>query len=63
MQQMTNEVHNEPAIEGESVILPGDKEIQEAKIRMENGIPLDDATVDAFNKMSEKYNIPIEYIV
>lgn len=63
MQQMTREVHNEPAIEGESVLLPGDKEIQEAKVRMKNGIPLDDATVDAFNKMSEKYNIPIEFIV
>lgn len=62
MRQMTDEVHKEPSRAGESVMLPGDKEIQEAKIRMKNGIPLDDATVRAFKDMSEKYHIPLEII-
>lgn len=62
MQQMTDEVRKEPSLEGQPVILPGDKEIKEAKIRMRDGVPLDDETLVAFQKMSEKFKMPFSLI-
>jgi len=60
MQQMTEEVRMEPSIPGESVMLPGDKEINEAKIRMSNGVPIDEVTTSAFLDLSKKYNVPLK---
>jgi ureidoglycolate dehydrogenase (NAD+) len=62
MQQMTDEVRSEPAIDGEAVMLPGDPQMICAKNRMIDGIPLDDSTLDAFVKMSKKYNIDLKLI-
>jgi LDH2 family malate/lactate/ureidoglycolate dehydrogenase len=62
MQQMTDEVRSEPPIDGESVMLPGDPQMICAKNRMKDGIPLDDSTLDAFVKMSKKYNVVLKLI-
>ena len=61
MQEMTNEVRVEPAIDGEQVMLPGDPEMHTAEKRMRNGVPLDDATVEAFIKISKEYDIPLKF--
>ena len=60
MQEMTNDVRAEPAVEGEQVMLPGDPEIHTAEKRMKEGIPLDQATTEAFVKISKEYNVPLE---
>jgi len=62
MQEMTKQVRLEPGMNGESVILPGDKEIYEADKRMLNGIPIDNVTEDSFEALSKKYNVPINII-
>ena len=61
MQEMTNEVRVEPAIDGEQVMLPGDPEMHTAEKRMRDGVPLDDATVEAFIKISKEYDIPLKF--
>jgi len=60
MQQMTNEVREEPSLADEPVMLPGDKEIRESKVRLRDGVPLDQATTDAFKEMSNKFDVPLE---
>ena len=62
MQQMTDEVRAEPAIDGESVMLPGDPQMICAKKRMKDGIPLDDSTLDALVEMSKKNNVVLKLI-
>ena len=62
MQQMTDEVRSEPNAPGESVMLPGDKEVHEAKKRMIEGVPLDPVTANAFSELAAKYDIPLTFI-
>jgi len=62
MQQMTNEVREEPSFSGEPVILPGDKEIAESKYRMANGVPLDEATISSFKELGRKFDEPLQLI-
>jgi len=62
MQQMTDEVRAEPGEEGESVMLPGDPQIICAKTRMNDGIPLDDSTLDTFLEISKNNNIILKLI-
>ena len=62
LQQMTNEIREEPAQEGEQVMLAGDPEILNAKIRLKEGIPLDENTVKGFEELSEKYNVPLNWL-
>ena len=62
MQQMTDEVRAEPAIDGESVMLPGDPQMICAKKRMKDGIPLDDSTLDVLVTMSKKNNVILKLI-
>lgn len=57
---MTNDVHASPARGVEKVILPGDKEILVAKERMENGVPLDQATYEGFLELSKQFNVSFE---
>jgi len=59
MQNFTNDLRSEPSVQGESVMLPGDKEIKESINRMKNGIPIDDSTLESFYQLSDKYNIPL----
>ena len=62
LQQMTNEVRQEPAMSGESVMLPGDKEIIEAKLRIRKGVPLDEDIIESFQSLSKKYNVPLKLL-
>ena len=62
MRQMTEEVRAEPKIGEDDVVLPGDKEIAEAKNRSENGVPLDDATVTAFEELSKKFSVELKLV-
>ena len=62
MQQMTDEVRAEPAIDGESVMLPGDPQMICAKKRMKDGIPIDDSTLDALVALSKKNNVILKLI-
>ena len=59
MQNFTNDLRSEPSVQGESVMLPGDKEIKESINRMKNGVPIDDVTLESFYQLSDKYNIPL----
>ena len=59
MQEMTNLVRNEPGLNNKRVKMPGDPEIDTAKKRMSDGIPLDNSTYISLRKLSEKYNIPL----
>jgi len=62
MQQMTDEVRTEPAIDGESVMLPGDPQIICAKNRMKNGIPLDESTLKALIKIGKENKVNLKLI-
>jgi len=62
MQEMTKQVRQEPGMNGESVMMPGDKEIYEAEKRMLNGIPIDNVTADSFEALSKEYNVPINIV-
>lgn len=55
--EMTNDVHASPRKGTEQVILPGDKEILVAKERLENGVPLDQATFDGFTELSKQFGV------
>lgn len=60
MQQITDEVRAEPSRPGERVMLPGDKELQEAKRRRVEGVPLDAATVAGFEQLATEFRIPLK---
>jgi ureidoglycolate dehydrogenase (NAD+) len=62
MQQMTDEVRLEPALDGGSVMLPGDPQIICSKNRMKNGIPLDLPTSNALIAMSVKHNVELTFL-
>ena len=62
MQTMSNEVRAEPSIDGEEVMMPGDPEIKTSKIRIREGIPLDDITLDSFIKLSKEYDVPLHLL-
>jgi ureidoglycolate dehydrogenase (NAD+) len=62
MQSMSEEVRVEPAIDGEEVMMPGDPEIKTSKIRMKEGIPLDDVTVDSFIKLSKEHDVKLHFV-
>ena len=62
MQKMTNEVRNEPAQEGEKVMIAGDPQIIESSIRRKEGVPLDEATIKEFEKLSKKFGVPFSLI-
>jgi len=59
LQVMTDEVRAEPS-QGEDVMLPGDKEIRTARIRAEDGVPLDEATVSAFETLAAHYELDLK---
>ena len=59
LQAMTDTVRDEPSQTGESVMLPGDPEIRTAAERRREGIPLDEATVIAFQELSKKFNVAL----
>ncbi|MBF0278072.1 MAG: Ldh family oxidoreductase [SAR324 cluster bacterium] len=62
MQQMTDEVRSEPAQPGETVMLPGDPEIQEAARRRIDGIPLDPKTAGEFENLSQQFKVPLHLL-
>ena len=57
MQKMTDEIRELNKVSDSIVGLPGDPEIECAKYRQRNGIPIDDELLCDFNKISEKYDI------
>lgn len=61
MQDMSNQVRSEPSVEGKEVMMPGDPEIKTSKIRMKEGVPLDDETLNSFIQLSDKYNLDFPY--
>ncbi len=61
MQDLTNDVRNEPSKNGESVKLPNDPEIEYEKIRLKEGIPLDEDFCDSVNKLLEQFNLKNDY--
>jgi len=62
MQIMSDEVRSEPAVKGEEVMMPGDPEIKTSRIRMKEGIPLDDVTVEAFLKLSKEHDVQLHLV-
>ena len=61
LQKMTDEVRQQPKRAKEKVILPNDKEVKTKKIRLKNGIPVDNDLIKQFNKLSTKYKINISF--
>jgi LDH2 family malate/lactate/ureidoglycolate dehydrogenase len=59
LNQMSQQVSLEPRMGDAPVMLPGDREIMVAKQRMENGIPLDQATLTALQKLSQEMEVPL----
>lgn len=57
MQSMTDMVRSEPGKE-DQVFLPGDKEINESKIRLKYGIPIDDATMLSLQEIADQMAVP-----
>jgi LDH2 family malate/lactate/ureidoglycolate dehydrogenase len=62
MQQMTNEIRQEPAQEDEQVMLAGDPQIREARIRLKEGIPLDESSVKSFEELSQQFQVPLKWL-
>ena len=58
MQKMSEEVRNEPATD-EPVMLPGDRELTVARERRITGVPLDDATADAFRGLASEHGVEL----
>lgn len=59
MQRMAEDIRAEPAHPGHKVMLPGDREIETARKRKVEGIPLDEATVDALRNLAGKYDVEL----
>jgi LDH2 family malate/lactate/ureidoglycolate dehydrogenase len=62
MQEMTDQVRSEPSKTGEKVMLPGDPEIEKSKKRLEEGIPIESGTLIELEKLSGRYNVPLQLI-
>ena len=50
-----------PVREGEAVMAPGDREWAEAEARTREGIPVDPATVAAFNALAARYDLALPF--
>lgn len=62
LQQMTEEIHAEPAISGESVMLPGDREIREAEHRRARGVPIDRGVAEQFESLAREFGAPLAWL-
>ena len=62
MQAMSEAARAEPAHAPEGVMLPGDPQIRETTVRLEQGIPMDDATVAAFHDLSQRFGVTLELL-
>ncbi len=61
LKKMTEEVHAEPTIDGNKVILPGDREIEVAERRLKEGIPIDETTVEQFDILAKEFDTHIQF--
>ncbi len=62
LQEMSDAVRREPSRPGETVMLPGDKEIREAEKRRREGIPLDQLIYTELKALSKQFNVGIELL-
>ena len=62
MQEMTNQVRNEPSKTGGEIILPGDRAIKIASQRKKEGIPIDIDTFKELNILSKDFNVSFDTI-
>jgi len=60
MQELTDEIRNEPPQKNEKIMVPNDPEILCEKERRKNGIPLDDETFLSLKELSNKFNIELK---
>ena len=58
MQRYLKSLRASPAMEGQRVMAPGDREWTEAERRERTGIPLDPATLEAFEALSQAFDCP-----
>lgn len=63
MQEMTSEVRLEPSASTGTVMLPGDKEIQEARRRRAQGIPLDELIISELTAVAEKLDLDFLHVL
>jgi len=57
MQRYLATLRSSPARAGGAVMAPGDREWAEEERRLKEGIPIDPATLDAFQRLSERFGI------
>ena len=63
MQELTSQVRRQKAkIKKNKVMMPNDPEILNMKIRVKNGIPLDNNTLREMKALSKKFNISIKIL-
>ncbi len=62
LQNLTDQVRNEPSKENKKVLLPNDPEIEISKKRAKNGIPLDEHLYNELLELSDKYNVKLVII-
>jgi ureidoglycolate dehydrogenase (NAD+) len=61
MRQMSEEISDEPQVGSEPVMLPGDREIKEAKVRIKEGIPVDAVTWGVLEGFAKQFNMEMPY--
>ncbi|RDL44034.1 Ldh family oxidoreductase [Marinomonas piezotolerans] len=57
MSDLTQMVRNEPAKEGKKVMMPNDPQINNAKERDKNGVPLDEVTISLLSEAAESFGL------
>jgi len=61
MQRYLKELRRSPPRAGAAVMAPGDREWAEAERREREGVPLDPATVEAFERLGGRYGIDLPF--
>ena len=59
---ITDLIRNEPGQEGERVLCPNDPEINCSKIRLEQGIPLEEAVLQDLQRLSKDLGVNLNLI-
>lgn len=60
LKKMMDEVRKEPSKKGEKIMVPGDPEKKEMKIRLEKGIPLDKVTLQKLRQIAKNINFDLD---
>lgn len=63
MDRYLTQLRGSKPVEGRKVMAPGDREWAEARVRREQGVPLDPVTVEGFRELCERYDLEFPRLV